>query len=194
LIGEPYKRRKRKNIIMSLTSAILAHKFLVAIALASVTTTGSIVAVTGGLNPVGTMSFTVNSTVNVTSLAKLNLGTLNPGDTKTFTSAATVDVTTSGNYTLSLMSRGLLHDVFKSFSVTVEGLGSSPITLNFTHPQERVSLQSGTYNLTITGQLTVRSDIDHTVTATDVPFLGLGHPTRGAHAEDNDHEDSDSGE
>jgi hypothetical protein len=46
------------------------------------------------------------------------------------------------------------------------------------------------YHLTITAQLTVKNEIDHTITATDVPFLGIGHFPPN-HFEDNDNGDQD---
>ena len=163
----------------AIASTILAHKILVAIAVASLAVSGGVVATSNatlfgqGGNNVGTMSFTVNPSVNVTSLADLNFGTLNPGQSANQTSTARVDVTSSGNYTLYIENKYLLEDIFSAFSVNVTGLGSSPVVLNLYHPWQESSLSAGTYNLTITAQLTVRSMIGQSINETNLPFLGM---------------------
>ena len=69
---------------LPIVSAIVAHKFVAAILVASLVTSGGVVAVASDANHisnvVGELSFTINpSYVNVTSLASLNLGTLDSG-------------------------------------------------------------------------------------------------------------------
>ena len=83
---------------LPIVSAIVAHKFVAALLVASLVTSGGAVAVASNANHsnvVGELSFTINpSYVNVTSLASLNLGTLTAGQTGSQSSTAKVNVTT----------------------------------------------------------------------------------------------------
>ncbi len=166
----------------SIVSAIAAHKIM-ALIIATIAVTGGAFAVSSSASTIGTMSFSVNSPITVTSLASLNLGTLNPGETKTMTSSASVNVTSSGNFTLFLQNRELIDEVFSSFSVNITGLSSSPIVLSLEHPAQVVSLVAGTYKVTVTVMLTVSTEIEHSLTVSNVSFLGLGtfplHPEEG---------------
>ncbi|MEM0075852.1 MAG: hypothetical protein QXV84_05855 [Conexivisphaerales archaeon] len=158
---------------MSIVGSILAHKFLVAIVLASMVAGG----VVSNLNTVATMSFTVNSGISVTSIASMNFGNLSPGESKDFTSTATINVVTPNNYTIFLTNRGILHDIFSNFTVVITGLGQQKIVLNLEHESQTVNLPAGSYSVTITVSLTVKNNIDHTVTVQNASFLAIGlHP------------------
>ncbi|MGI0079125.1 MAG: hypothetical protein ACRECH_05835 [Nitrososphaerales archaeon] len=157
----------------AIASTILAHKFLVALAIASLTVTGGAVAVGTSANQIGTMSFTVNSSINVVSLANMDFGNLNPGQSSTYTSSAKVNITSSGNYTLFLENGELIDQVFSSFNVNVAGLGSSPVIISTNHPWAVFQATKGVYSVTVTVLLTVDKEIGHSISVTNAPFLGL---------------------
>ena len=169
-----------RTIIMSLpiVSAIVAHKFVAALLVASLVTSGGVVAVASNHSSVvGALSFTINpSYVNVTSLASLNLGTLTAGQTGTQSSTAKVNVTNTGIYDLGLVNTGILHQAFSMFNVTITGLGSSPITLSLNHITQSANVSSsGIDVLTISVVYTVNSGepIEHGITVSNAPFLEL---------------------
>ena len=156
----------------AIASSVIAHKFLLALAITSLTITGGAIAV--GANTLGTMSFTVNSSVNVVSIANMNFGNLSPGQSSTFTSTAKVTMASGGNYTLFLENNELLNSVFSSFDVSVSGFPSTaPIILSLDHPWARFSASAGTYTLTVQVSLTVNGEIGHSMTVSSEPFLGL---------------------
>jgi hypothetical protein len=166
--------RSRETIIVknSLASAIRAHKLLAGLILGSLVASAGVTAAANE-GTLGTLSFTVNSGFNITSIANLNLGTLNPGQTITMTSTATITISSPGGYKLFLQSSELLHEVFSSLSVTVTGLGGGFTTLDLTHESQTGTLTAGTYSVTVTVNAVVNTNLDHSVTATAIPFLGL---------------------
>lgn len=174
---------------------IIAHKFLVALAITSLTVTGGAIAVGTSANQVATMTFTVNSSINVVSIANMDFGNLSAGQSSTFTSAAKVNITSSGNYTLFLENRELIDQVFSSFTVSVTGLGSSPAILSEYHPWAVFKASSGIHTVTVTVKLTLSNEIGQSVTVKDAPFLGLSvyppyvermPPVPAVHHENND--------
>ena len=169
-----------QTIIMSLpiVSAIVAHKFVAALLVASLVTSGGVVAVASNhSNVIGALTFTINpSYVNVTSLASLNLGTLTAGHTGTQSSTAKVNVTNTGIYDVELVNLGILHQAFSVFNVTITGLGNSPITLSLNHMTQSANVSSsGIDVLTISVMYTVNSGepIEHGITVSNAPFLEL---------------------
>lgn len=164
---------------LPIVSAIVAHKLVAAVVIASLVTSGGAVAVasnTGHIsNVVGALSFTINpSYVNVTSLASLNLGTLTAGQTGTQSSTAKVNVTSSGTYSITIVNTELLHDAFSVFNVTINGLGSTAIVLSFNHLSQSVTVSSsGVDSLTVAVLYTVNTgtSIQRGVTVTNAPFL-----------------------
>ena len=173
------------TIIMSLpiVSAIVAHKIMAAIVVASLVTSGGVVAVASNANHisnvVGELSFTISpSYVNVTSLASLSLGTLTAGQTGTQSSTATVNVTDTGNYGIGLVNTGILNQAFSVFNVTITGTTATttPITLSLNHPTQSVTFSSsGLDKLTISVLYTVNTNgaIQRGITASNAPFLEL---------------------
>ena len=158
----------------SIASAILAHKFVLALLVGSVVVSGGAMAVENSANTVGTMSFTVNSSINVTSLADLNLGTLNPGQTASFSSSANVNFASTGNYTIFLTNEDMLRQVFSAFSVNVSGLTKTgDIMLSLDHPWQEFNVTGGSHSLGINVQVTVNNEMSHSVTVTKASFLGL---------------------
>jgi hypothetical protein len=168
---------------LPIVSAIVAHKIVAAIVVASLVTSGGVVAVAGNANHisnvVGALSFTINpSYVNVTSLASLNLGTLTAGMTGSQSSTAKVNVTDTGTYGIGLVNTELLHDGFSVFNVTITGTTATttPVVLSFSHPTQSVTFSSsGIDTLTISVLYTVNtgSSIQRGVTASNAPFLEL---------------------
>lgn len=161
------------RIMSAIASTIVAHKFLVAIAIASLTITGGAIAVGTSANTVGTMSFTVNSSVGVVSIANMDFGNLTAGQSKTFTSTAKVNITSNGNYTLYLENTQILDNAFSSFDANVTGLSASTIMLSLDNPWARFNATSGVYDVTISLRLTVNSEIGHILTVNNSPFLGI---------------------
>jgi hypothetical protein len=159
-----------------LASAIKTHKLLVSLIIGSLAVSAGVAAAVNQ-GTLGTLSFTVNSGFNITSLANLNLGTITAGQTVTSTSTATVTINTPGTYRLFLDNTKLLHEVFSSFSVTITGFGNGFVTLDLTHEALPVTLAAGTYTVTVGLNAVVRTDIDHSITVTAVPFLGLSQVT-----------------
>jgi hypothetical protein len=182
----------------AIASAIVAHKFLVALAIASLTVTGGAIGVATSANTFGTMSYAVNSSINVVSIAKMNFGNLTAGQSKTFSTTAKVDIASDGNYSLFLENAQILYNTFSSFNVNVSGLASNTITLSMDHPWERFNASSGMHVVTVTVGLTVESEVGNTFSVSNAPFLGISvyppyhiepiHPV-AAHNEDDQGDD-----
>jgi hypothetical protein len=163
---------------LPIVSAIVAHKVMAAIVVASLVTSGGVVAVASNhSNVLGELSFTINpSYTNVTSLASLKLGTLTPGQTGTQSSTAEVNFTSVGMYGVTLVNTPLLYEAFSTFNVTITGLGTSPVTLSLNHSSQSANVTStGIDNLTISVVYTVStgSGIEHGITAANAPFIEL---------------------
>lgn len=166
---------------LPIVSAIVAHKIVAAIVVASLVTSGGVVAVASNANHissvVGELSFTINpSYVNVTSLASLNLGTLTAGQTGSQSSSATINVTDTGTYGIGLVNTGILDQAFSVFNVTITGTTATPIILSLNHPTQSVTFgSSGLDKLTISVLYTVNTNgpIQRGITASNAPFLEL---------------------
>ena len=167
---------------LPIVSAIVAHKIVAAIVVASLVTSGGVVAVASNANHissvVGELSFTINpSYVNVTSLASLNLGTLTAGQTGSQSSSATINVTDTGTYGIGLVNTGILDQAFSVFNVTITGTtATTPIILSLNHPTQSVTFgSSGLDKLTISVLYTVNTNgpIQRGITASNAPFLEL---------------------
>ncbi len=166
---------------LPIVSAIVAHKIVAAIVVASLVTSGGVVAVASNVNHissvVGELSFTINpSYVNVTSLASLNLGTLTAGQTGSQSSSATINVTDTGTYGIGLVNTGILDQAFSVFNVTITGTTATPIILSLNHPTQSVTFgSSGLDKLTISVLYTVNTNgpIQRGITASNAPFLEL---------------------
>ncbi len=162
-----------QHTMSAIASTIVAHKFLIAIALASLTVTGGTIAVESSANTAGTMSFTVNSSINVVSIANMNFGNLSSSQSKTFTTTAKIDITSGGNYTLFLENMKILDYAFSSFNVNVTGLGSNAIMLSLYHPWAEFNTSSGVHTVTVNVDLTVNNEIGNTLNVSNSPFLGI---------------------
>ena len=158
----------------AIASTIVAHKFLVALTIASLTITGGAIAVGTSANTVGTMSFTVNSSVGVVSISNMDFGNLTSGQSKTFTSMAKVDITSSGNYTLFLENMQDLNYAFSNFNVNITGLSSNKVMLSLDHTWAEFNASSGVHDVTVSVGLAVNSEIDHSLNISNTPFLGIG--------------------
>jgi hypothetical protein len=167
---------------VSIVSAIVAHKVLAALVIASLVTSGGVVAVasnTGHIsNVVGELSFTINpSQVNVTSLASLSLGILTAGETGSQSSTAQVNVTNTGTYGIGLVNTGILSQVFSVFNVTISGTSSTNlIVLSLRHPTASVTFgSSGIDTLTISVLYSVNTgvQIQRGITVSNAPFIEL---------------------
>ena len=181
----------------AIASTVIAHKFIVAILVASIAVGGGVVAVSNSSNTVGTLTVTVNPGFQITSLANLDFGNLGAGQTATMKSTASVSVTSAGNYTLFLQHKDLLQRLFSGFVVNVSGFGSKVITLSLEHWWTEFNVSTtGTYKLSITVMVTVSNEISQSITATNLSFLGMTtfppHPVPPV-PETGDHDDDGSG-
>jgi hypothetical protein len=158
----------------AIASTVIAHKFIVAILVASIAVSGGAIAVSNSSNSLGTMTVTVNPSFQITSLANLDFGNLSAGQTSTMTSTAQVSVTSAGNYTLFLQHQDFFRRIFSNLVVNVSGFGSKVITLNLEHWWTEFNVStSGTYKLSVTVMVTVSSEIPQSITVTNLSFLGI---------------------
>lgn len=171
---------------LPIVSAIVAHKFVAALLVASLVTSGGAVAVSTNShisNVVGELSFIIKpSQTNVTQLASLNLGTLVAGETGTDSSTAIVNVTSTGTYGMALENTAILHEVFGVFNVTITGFGGSTIVLSLVHPTQSVTISStglDTLGVSVLYAVSSGPTISRGITVSNAPFLELinGIPT-----------------
>ncbi|MEB3780708.1 MAG: hypothetical protein GSR85_10870 [Desulfurococcales archaeon] len=138
---------------------------------------GMVAAGSMGYGPLAYISFQIQGSSGgggggslLTTPAYIDLGTINAGDSGSFTAEASLEIPSSGYYEFDLENEGQLEKAFSYFVVTINVGGDTVVLSLYGDDSEKIYLDPGTYDVSITVDYTVKNNPQLT-NAQDLLFL-----------------------